>query len=101
MLKCVHSSLVVFVSLIALSSAAAPRHVYLTWQGDTSRTITVNYQTFESGGASTVHFDTKPRNGRVDDYRVMVVCRSHQIAGLEDGREIHWFELENLKPGQT
>src|ERR1051325_2411639 len=24
---------------------AAPRHVYLTWQGDTSTTITVNYQT--------------------------------------------------------
>ncbi len=101
MLKTMHCYLVVLVSLIAVSSAAAPRHVYLTWQGDTSRTITVNYQTFESGGASIVHFDTKPRSGRVDDYRFMAVGRSHQIAGLEDGREIHWVELENLTPGQT
>ena len=53
-----------FISLLAMAAHAAPRHVYLTWQGDTSRTITVNYQTLEPTDASTVLYDTKPRNGR-------------------------------------
>jgi hypothetical protein len=46
---------------------AAPRHVYLTWQGDTSTTITVNYQTMEETGASEVYYDTKPRDGKIAD----------------------------------
>lgn len=35
----------VFLALGSLAVRAVPRHVYLTWQGDTSGTITVNYQT--------------------------------------------------------
>jgi hypothetical protein len=93
--------LAALVSLLALAARATPRHVYLTWQGDTSRTMTVNYQTLEPSGASVVHFDTKPRNGERGAYRYMAVGRSHQVPGLDDGRKIHWVELEKLSPGQT
>lgn len=90
-----------FISLIALAAHAAPRHVYLTWQGDTSRTITVNYQTLEPVGASTVHYDTKPRNGRTGAYRYTATGSAHQIPGQADGRKIHWVELGGLTPGKT
>ncbi len=80
---------------------AAPRHVYLTWQGDTSRTITVNYQTLEPTEASTVYYDTKPRNGRYGEYRNVASGSSHQIPSLADGRKIHWVELCDLTPGKT
>lgn len=100
-LKPVQSLLAVFAVMLAFAGQAAPRHVYLTWQGDTSRTITVNYQTLEPGGASTVYFDTKPRNGRLSGYQFMAVGRSHLVPGLEDGRKVHWVDLGNLIPGQT
>ncbi len=87
--------------LIALSVEATPRHVYLTWQGDTSRTITVNYQTLEPTDASTVLYDTKPRNGRPGEYRYTATGSVHQIPGLADGRKIHWVELRGLTPGKT
>lgn len=90
-----------FLSLIALTASAAPRHVYLTWQGDTSRTITVNYQTLEPTETSTVYYDTKPRNGRHADYRYTATGSAHQIPGLADGRKIHWVELSKLTPGKT
>ena len=89
------------VFLFTLAAHAGPRHVYLTWQGDTSRTMTVNYQTLESSGASTVYFDTKPQNGEPSEYRYMAIGRSHQIPELEDGRKVHWVELEKLSPGQA
>jgi hypothetical protein len=92
---------VAVLSLIALAVHAAPRHVYLTWQGDTSRTITVNYQTLDTAEASTVYFDTKPRNGRYSEYRRTAAGSSHQFPGLLDARKIHWVELSNLTPGQT
>ena len=95
------SFLAAFAFLMALSVHAVPRHVYLTWQGDTSRTITVNYQTIEPTEGSTVCFDTKSRNGHPNEYRNTATGRSHQIAGLLDERRIHWVELSGLTPGQT
>src|SRR5205809_766295 len=71
---------------------AAPRHVYLTWQHDTSTTITVNYQTMEEAGTSEVYYDTKSRNGRIGDYQFHATGTRHKIDGLEDGRTIHWVE---------
>ena len=93
--------LAVFLSLLALTVSAAPRHVYLTWQGDTSRTMTVNYQTLEPTETSTVYFDTKPRNGRPGNTAPRRPAAAHQIPGLADGRKIHWVELTGLKPGAT
>lgn len=87
--------------LLALPAGAGPRHVYLTWQGDTSRTITVNYQTLEPTESSTVYFDTKPRHGRHGEYRYTAKGSAHQIQGLADERKIHWVELSGLAPGKT
>jgi hypothetical protein len=80
---------------------AAPRHVYLTWQGDTSTTLTVNYQTMEDAQTSAVYYDTRPRKGKISDYRFHATGTRHKIEGLEDGRSIHWVELARLKPGET
>ena len=86
---------------LAPLASAAPRHVYLTWQGDTSTTITVNYQTMEGSDSSSVYYDTEPRHGEVAKYRHRVTGSRHQIPGLADQRWVHWVELKNLQPGQT
>jgi hypothetical protein len=97
----VTSLLAAFAFPMALTVQAVPRHVYLTWQGDTSRTMTVNYQTLEPTEASTVYFDTKPRSGRQNEYRHSATGTARQITGLWDERKIHWVELSGLKPGET
>jgi len=91
------------ISLFALAHAseAAPRHVYLTWQGDTSTTITVNYQTLEEATTSDVYYDTRPRKGNIPRYRFHATGTRHKIESLADGRTIHWVELTRLKPGET
>jgi hypothetical protein len=89
------------LSCLPLLSQAAPRHVYLTWQGDTSGTITVNYQTLEEAETSTIYYDTKFHKGRISDYRFHATGTRHKIEGLEDGRTVHWVELAQLKPGET
>jgi acid phosphatase type 7 len=91
----------VFLAFGNLAVPAVPRHVYLTWQGDTSGTITVNYQTLTPADSSKVCYDTQPREGRSDEYRYTATGSSHQIPGLPDGRWIHWVELKGLKPGTT
>lgn len=94
--------LLLAILIAGLSTAnAAPRHVYLTWQGDTSRTMTVNFQTFDPAATSTVYYDTRPRHGRYADYRFQASGRAHQIPELADKRLIHWVELKNLTPGKT
>src|ERR1043166_3478587 len=89
------------ISLFALAhvSEAAPRHVYLTWQGDTSTTITVNYQTLEEATTSDVYYDTRPRKGNIPRYRFHATGTRQKIESLADGRTIHWVELTRLKPG--
>src|SRR6266850_5141060 len=83
------------------SGLAVPRHVHLTWQGDTSTSITVNYQTMEAADKSVVYYDTKRREGKISEYRSSASGIRHKIDGLEDGRTIHWVELKALEPGQT
>jgi hypothetical protein len=75
--------------------------VYLTWQADTSTTMTINFQTMQDADTSDVFFDTKSRNGKVDEYRFHRTGARHKVAGLEDGRTIHCVELVSLEPGQT
>ncbi len=87
--------------LLTCSIYAGPRHVYLTWQGDTSHTITVNYQTLEPTETTTVYYDTKPRGAVVTDYQFHASGTRHKIDGLADGRTIHWVELRELEPGTT
>lgn len=89
------------VALLAIVIGAAwaepPLHVYLTWQGDTATTITVNYQTAEHVD-SVVRFDIHSEEGRLRRYEHRVKGASRQIPGLEDGRYIHTVELTGLQP---
>src|SRR5262245_27156630 len=87
--------------LVAFTTSAAPRHVYLTWQGDTSTTITVNYQTMEQAQTSHVYYDKKSRNGTLDEYKFHTKGTRHLIPGLQDNRVIHWVELTSLEPDET
>lgn len=80
---------------------AAPRHVYLTWQGDTAHTITVNFQTMEEASESVVYYDSVSHAANPAFFRYSATGRRHKTPGLEDGRTIHWVELTNLIPGQT
>jgi len=89
------------LAVLTSSSLAVPRHVHLTWQGDTSTSITVNYQTMEAADKSVVYYDTKRREGKISEYRSSASGIRHKIDGLEDGRTIHWVELKALEPGQT
>jgi len=93
-----HLLLLLAVPALAMD---APRHVYLTWQGDTSRTMTINFQTFNPAATATVYYDTRPRRGQFLNYRYQATGSTHQIPGLADQRLIHWVELKELKPGKT
>ena len=80
------------------AQAQAPRHVYLTWQGSTSSTITVNAQTAAPAESLAVYYDTVARDGEAGAYRHQARGTAHQIEGLPDGRWIHWIELTKLEP---
>ncbi len=88
--------------LMATASAVEPPfHTYLTWQGDTSTTITVNFHTKEALENSTVYYDTKSRDGKDRPYDLKATGSSHQLDGLRDERYIHVVELTGLEPGET
>lgn len=82
---------------------APPIHTYLTWQGDTGTTMTVNYHTGATAGQSKVYYDTVPHGGNLASYAFQATGSSHQISGLSTyvNRNIHWVELTGLTPGQT
>ncbi len=78
-----------------------PQAVYLTWQGDTSSTMTVNHLTAEQDARSIVYYDTESRGGDPQKYRFSTSGRSHNLHGVSNGPKVHWTELKNLKPGQS
>lgn len=80
--------------------AQAPEHVYLTWRGNTSTTMTVNAHTVRAVREVEVRFDTEPRRGMPAGYRQVIRGEAHQIDGLEDGRWVHWADLTDLEPGR-
>ena len=88
-----------YFALANLLRPGAAAACVLTWQGDTSTTITVNYQTMKAAESSTVYYDTKSHRGAVSEYAFHPAGTSHQIPILKDGRSIHWVELTGLKPG--
>jgi hypothetical protein len=91
----------VFACLLPLEGVqAAPHRVYLTWQGDSGTTMTVNYHTREHGGISQVYYDTVSC-GDPAAYAFRADGESHRIEGLKTGSAIHWVELRDLEPGAT
>jgi len=105
------AALAVLVHLAGAAAAQQPVsekppvfHVYLTWQGDTSTTMTVNYHTAADTDESTVLFDSVPRAGVPGDYAMRADGASHRIPGLymQPGadRAVHVVELTGLRPGR-
>ncbi|MEX0654630.1 MAG: fibronectin type III domain-containing protein [Phycisphaeraceae bacterium] len=99
------STALIFAGLVLLlltaPAGAAPRHVYLTWQGDTSRTMTVNFQTMAAVDQPVVRYSRDAAGLHREGHHETAAHSSHQIEGLADGRWIHWVELRDLEPGET
>jgi hypothetical protein len=72
---------------------------YLTWQGDPSTTITVNFQTVTTPKTVEVRYDTASHTGKPDAYSAKATAGSHQVEGLADKRSVNSAELTGLKPG--
>ncbi len=88
--------------LLPLPSAGSkPQAVYLTWQGDTSSAITVNYLTAEEDARSIVYYDTESRGGDPHSYRFSASGRSHKLPKVPNEPKVHWTELKNLAPGKS
>ena len=92
----------------AAQASAAPRHVYLTWQGDTGTTMTVVYHTFgpEPGPSVVRYGKAESGGGGTKDeklFRLEARGSSHQIPGLREehgeDRHVHVVELTGLEPG--
>lgn len=85
--------LLLFV-LATTAAQARPMHVYLTWQSqDTSRTMTVVFQTEGRVGQPMVRYGTE-----AGVYSLRKLATS---ASFPDGRRIHYAQLEGLEPGGT
>lgn len=88
------------ICLVTFPSFGEPFHTYLTWQNDTSTTMTVNFHT-RKGSKSFVRYDTVSHSGDPEGYALEAQGASHKISGLADKRSIHVVELTGLEPGET
>jgi hypothetical protein len=89
---------------LVLGSAGAqhaPRHPLFTWQGDTSTTLTLSYQsTGTKPLPARVYWDVEPRGGEIAAYRQRAEGETTTIPGLAQ-RWIHKVELRDLEPGRA
>jgi len=85
------------------AASDAPFHCYLTWQGDPTSTVTVNFHTVDPHTPVEVLFDTVSHDGTPSLYPSTAVASTHVIPGLDGfagaGRFIHTAELTGLSPG--
>jgi hypothetical protein len=93
--------LALFLTVLQFGVALAqsgPRHVYLTWQGDTSTSMTVVFQTMQPVEKPIVYYGTESSR-TLDEYEATQVGRPTRFPGLE--RWVHFVKLSGLQPGQT
>ncbi|MCC6142566.1 MAG: metallophosphoesterase family protein [Candidatus Hydrogenedentes bacterium] len=86
--------------ILVLGGCVAPRHVYLTWQGDPATTMTVNFQTSPTRGTAQVHYDTLSRSD-AESYAFTLDAASEPFGEGDGQREVHHVELTGLDPGAT
>ena len=92
-----------FLSTVFFTTGADAGHgyfnkPYLTYQGDPSTTITINYHTEEDTGEPVVTYDLAEFQGTL---RNVAKGELRQIPGLADGRHVNTVQLTGLLPGQT
>lgn len=92
---------VIVVRWNTAANAVGPlAHVLLTWRSeDTSRTMTVLYQTQDDPGVSRVFYDTTSRHGEPRKYRFQQNGTGDRFNELN--RMIHTVELTGLQPATT
>ncbi len=76
-------------------------HVYLTWQGDTSTTMTVNYHTDVAPEETVVFYDTEPHEGDLRKYRHRALGEAAHFVTPKGERYINTVQLTGLDPGAT
>lgn len=97
------AAIVLCLSTVFLTTGAYAGHAYfnkpyLTYQGDPSTTVTVNYHTEKDTGEAVVTYDLAEFQGA---FRNTVQGERYQIPGLADGRHVNTIQLTGLLPGQT
>lgn len=94
-------TLTLAVTVLVSCAQAGPFHIYLTYPGDPSTAITINFQTGKQVSETTVYVDTVPRLGRKETYTRRVEGASTTIPGLPVPRTIHYATLDGLSPDTT
>ncbi len=99
-----NSLIALLLLLVVTGVEAAPRHVYLTWQGDPKTSITVNFHTLPEAqsapGSSIVLYDTVAHGGDRRAYAWRAHGTSTKLPQVED-RSVHRVELAGLQPGRA
>lgn len=92
--------ILILALLLPLSAAPAngPRHVYLTWQGDTSTTMTVVFQTLTPLNDGRVFYGLESETD-LQSYQEVTEARTIRFPGLQ--RWVHFAKLTNLEPGTS
>jgi hypothetical protein len=90
--------IILLTQLCCVLADSGPRHLYLTWQGDTSTTMTVVFQTLEPVSDPTVYYGTTS-SSKLDAYEHSLRGRPTRFPGLK--RWVHFVQLTGLKPGET
>jgi len=85
-----------YVEQAQAQSSDLPIHLHLTWQNDTSTTITVTWQTNTSTAGDTVLYDQVSRQGEADDYKYSASGNHYTYEGASG--YIHNVELTGLTP---
>lgn len=97
--NCISRAIIVAIGLLVfvVAAQAKPIYLYLTYPGDPSTSITVNYQTERPVKDSTVRYDIKSRK-HLRGYDYQAEGTTLQVPGLPVERTIHTITLRGLKP---
>lgn len=94
----VHVLLVVAVTAAFSGCTTFSDRVCLTWQGDPSTTMTVNFQSEPTDAVPVVYYDTEDHGTDLAAYRFKAEGTTSTIAAFDIGRTIHTVELTALEP---
>ncbi|MCH9627670.1 MAG: hypothetical protein S4CHLAM2_13120 [Chlamydiales bacterium] len=86
------------MSAAPLHGAPTLRHLYLTWQRDPSRTITLNIHGINTPETLHVYYDTEPHHSKIGRYAHKVQGSGAVFQQLPDGRRLYHIELPGLQP---
>ena len=74
------------------------RHIYLTWQEDPCRTMTITVHGIETPTELTLYYDTAPHHSKLDAYSKQCISQGAHKLKLPDKRLIYHFQLKDLQP---